>query len=51
MDNSLEGLGKGQGPRNMLEVQVGMVIVERGLGMVKVIGGCCKFEWRKMNGM
>ena len=25
MDNSLEGVGKGQGPRKMLEVQVGMV--------------------------
>ena len=25
MDNGLEGVGKGQGPRKMLEVQVGMV--------------------------
>ena len=32
MDNSLEGVGKGQGPRKMLEVQVGMVDSWEGVG-------------------
>ena len=32
MDNSLEGVGKGQGPRKMLEVQVGMVNSWEGVG-------------------
>ena len=32
MDNSLEGVGKGQEPRKMLEVQVGMVTSWEGVG-------------------
>ena len=44
-------MGKGQGPRKMLKVQVGWLIVERGWGTIKVLRGCCKFKWRKMNEM
>ena len=29
----------------------GWLIVERGLEIVKVLGGCCKFEWIEMNEM
>ena len=32
MDNDLEGVGKGQGPKNMLEAQVGMVNSWEGVG-------------------
>ena len=32
MDNSLEGVGKGQGPKKILEVQVGMVNSREGVG-------------------
>ena len=35
MDNSLEGVGKGQGPRKMLEVQVGMVNSCDGVGKIQ----------------